>query len=231
MTSRKNYATMASVFSGGIEMKGLFRLDGPLMTVMTHITDCIFLSLFFVLGCIPIVTIGTSFAALYDATFRGIRENEKNSWQRFLHTYRQNWKLGIIPTLVFSALLIALGYGMIQIWNNAVYENISWAIFAGLALLSVGAMGVLSLLFPMLSRFDNPTTILFKNSFALGLAHLPRTLVLGLINVGTAFLCIRLVFPVFFLPATAALVGSYLIEPIFRPYMPEETEDTEEAAD
>ena len=212
-------------------MKGLFRLDGPLMTVMTHITDCIFLSLFFVLGCIPIITIGTSFAALYDATFRGIRDNEKNSWQRFLHTYRQNWKPGIVPTLVFSALLVALCYGMIQIWNNAVYENISWAVFAGLALLAVAAVGILSLLFPMLSRFDNPTATLIKNSFMLGLAHLPRALALGLINVATAFLCIRLAFPVFFMPAVAALLGSFLIEPIFKPFIPEEIEDLEEAAE
>lgn len=50
-------------------MKGLFRLDGPMMTVMTQITDCIFLSLFFILGCFPVVTIGASFASLCDSIF------------------------------------------------------------------------------------------------------------------------------------------------------------------
>ena len=208
-------------------MKGLFRLDGPLMTVMTHITDCIFLSLFFILGCIPVVTIGTSLAALYDATFRGIRDGERNSWQRFLHTYRQNWKAGILPTLVFFAILIALGYGMIQIWNNAVYGNISWAVFAGLALLAVAFSGILSILFPMLSRFENSAAALIKNTIVLGLANLPKALVLGIIHVGTAFLCIKLVVPLFFMPALAALLSSFLIEPMFRPFMPE---DPEEAA-
>lgn len=211
-------------------MKGLFRLDGPLMTVMTHITDCIFLSLFFILGCIPIVTIGASFAALYDATFRGIRGSERNSWQRFARTYRQNWKQSILPTLIFLGLMTALCYGMIQLWNNAVYETISWGLFAGLALLAVAAVGILSLMFPILSRFENPTGALIKNSLMLGLANLPRTLPLGLINVITAFLCIRLVFPLFFMPAVAVLVGSFLIEPIFRPFMPEESESAEEAA-
>jgi hypothetical protein len=32
------------------------------------------------------------------------------------------------------------------------------------------------------------------------------------------------VFPVFFLPGVAALLGSFLIEPMFKPYLPEETE-------
>ena len=212
-------------------MKGLFRLDGPLMTVMTQITDCIFLSLFFLLGCIPVLTIGTSFAALYDATFRGIRDGERNSWQRFLHTYRQNWKAGIVPTIVFLVLMIALCYGMIQCWNAAVYAQISWMVFAAIALLGVAVAGILSILFPMLSRFENTTAALVKNTLVLGLANLPKALVLGLINVITALLCIKFVFPVFFMPAVAALLGSFMIEPMFKPFMPEETEDFEEAAE
>ena len=211
-------------------MKGLFRLDGPLMTVMTQITDCIFLSLFFLLGCIPVITIGTSCAALYDATFRGLRDGEKNSWQRFLHTYRQNLKVGIIPTIVFLVLQVGLCYGIIQCWNAAVYEQLSWMLFVGITLLAVAASGVLCMLFPMLSRFDNPTATLVKNTFLLGLAHLPRSLALGIINVGTALLCIRFIFPAFFLPAVAALLSSFCIEPVFKPFMPEEDEDFEEAA-
>ncbi len=212
-------------------MKNLFRLDGPLMTVMTHITDCIFISLFFLLGCVPIVTTGASFAAMYDAIFRGIRDTEKNSWQRFLYTFRQNWKAGIVPTLVFFVIMGALGYGMIQCWNVAVYKQISWGLFSGLALLAVAAAGVLSLLFPMLSRFENSAAALLKNTLVLGLANLPRALVLGIINAGCALLCLRFIFPLFFLPGVAALLSSFLIEPIFRPYMPEEEEFTEEAAE
>ncbi len=215
-------------------MKGLFRLDGPLMTVMTQITDCIFLSLFFLLGCIPLVTMGTAFAALYDSVFRGLRDGEKNSWQRFFQTYRDNWKSGILPTLIFAALVAALSYGVIQCWNGAVYEQISWMVFAGAALVAVSAVGVLSLLFPMLSRFENSTAALLKNTLVLGLANLPRAMVLGIINVVCAIVCIYFVFPVFFLPGVAAWLGSFLIEPIFRPYMPEEEEEkeySEEAAE
>lgn len=208
--------------------KNIFRLDSGLMIFMTQVTDCIFLSMFFLLGCVPIITVGTSFAALYDSVFRGFRDGEKNSWQRFLHAYRQNWKSGILPTILFLAATYGLGYGAIQAWNNAVYGNISWMLFAAIALLIVVAVGILSVLFPMLSRFENSLGALLKNTVALSLANLPRTLVLGILNAVSAAMCLYWIIPLFFLPALAALIGSLLIEPMFRPYMPEEPEETEE---
>lgn len=199
--------------------KSLFRPDSHLMIVMSQITDCIFLSLFFLVGCVPVVTIGASFAALYDAMCRGLRQGEKNTWQRFLHAFRINWKAGILPTLIFLAVAGVLGYGVIQCWNAAVYEVISWGLFAGLALLAVVLVGILSVLFPMLSRFQNSLGALLRNSLVLAIANLPRTLALGILNTGCLLLCLRLIIPLFFLPALAALLESWLIEPMFRPYM------------
>ena len=210
--------------------KSLFRPDSHLMIVMSQITDCIFLSLFFMLGCVPVLTVGASFAALYDATFRGFRDGEKNSWQRFLRTFRRNWASAIVPTLVFFLLGGLLCYGVIQCWNAAVYQQISWAVFAGIALLAMVAAGVLSVLFPMHSRFENSVGALLKNTLILSLANLPRTLALGILNAGSLLLCLRYIFPLFFLPALAALISSWLIEPMFRPFMPTKTEENPEEA-
>lgn len=210
-------------------MRNIFRPDSGLMIVMSQITDCIFLSLFFLVGCVPVVTVGASFAALYDATFRGFRDGEKNSWQRFLHTFRANWKAGILPTVFFLAAVGGLSYGMVMCWNAAVYGTVPWALFAGIALLAVVAVGVLSVLFPMLSRFENSLGALLKNTVVLSLANLPRTLALGILNTASTLLCLRFVIPLFFLPSLAALLGSLLIEPMFRPYLPEKSQ--EEAAE
>lgn len=202
--------------------KSLFSPDTPLMIVMGQITDCIFLSLFWIVGCVPVVTLGASFAALYDASYRTFRKGEKNGWQRFFHVYKQNWKSGILPTLVFLAACWGLASGMIALWNAAVAGNVGWMLFSAGAFVAVLLVGVLSVLFPMLSRFDNPTGALLKNTLVLSIGNLPRTLILGILNTVAAALCIRFVFPLFFLPALAALIGSLLIEPMFKPYMPEE---------
>lgn len=202
--------------------KNLLNPNNSLMITMTWITDCIFLSLFWIVGCIPVVTVGASFAALYDAAFRSYRRGDKNSWQRFIRVYRDNWKQSILPTVVFLIAVFLLGKAMIGLWNSAVAGSLNWMVFSGLAFVGVVILGILSILFPMLSRFENSLAGLLKNTVLIGFANLPRTLALGLLNAVTVFLCIRYVFPVFFLPALAALIGSLFIEPMFKPYMPNE---------
>lgn len=202
--------------------RSIFRPDSGLMITLNQITDCIFLSLFWILGCLPVVTIGASFAALYDSTFRGFRKNEKNTWHRFLRVFKENWKSGIMPTVVFLVAVGLLTRLAICLWNAAVYEQIGWGLFAGGAFLCVCALGILSILFPMLSRFENSLGGQLKNTLLLALANMPGTVALGLLNAMTVLLCVRFVVPLFFLPSLVALISSLFIERMFRPYMPKE---------
>lgn len=199
--------------------RNLFNPDSPLMITMAQITDCIFLSLFWLLGTIPLVTVGASCAALYDASLHSFRQMDKHAWQRFAHVFRTNWKAGILPSLVFLAVFFLVGKGMILLWNGAVAGSVSWLVFSGAAFLAVLVMGILGLLFPLLSRFENTFPQLMKNTVFLAMAHLPRTVVLGILNTVTVLLCLRFVVPLFFLPALNCLLASLLIEPIFQPYM------------
>ncbi len=201
--------------------RNLFNPESSLMITMTWITDCIFLSLFWILGCFPVVTLGASCAALYDSAYRLWRQGEKHPWQRFLHVFRTNWKAGILPSLVYLAAIIAGGKGLIGVWNAAVYGEISWMWFSTAALVAVLALGVLGVLFPMLSRFENSAAGLLKNTVLLALGNVPRTLALGVLNALSGLLTIRFVFPVFFLPALTALLSSLLVEPMFKPYLNE----------
>lgn len=196
--------------------------DNALMITMTQITDCIFLSMFWLLGCIPVVTLGASFAALYDATYRAFRKGEKHCWGRFWQVYRENWKAGILPTAVFLAVLTLVTRGLVALWNMAVAGGISWMLFSGLAFVGVVVLGILSVLFPVLSRFENPFPVLLKNTLFLAMANLPRTIALGILNAAAGLACAFFVLPLFFLPSLAALVGSVLLEPMFKPYMPSE---------
>ena len=193
--------------------------DNALMITMTQITDCIFLSMFWLIGCIPVVTVGASFAALYDSTYRGFRQGEKHCWGRFLQVFRENWKAGILPTVVFLAVLSLVVKVLVALWNSAVAGSVSWMLFSGIAFAGVLVVGILSVLFPMLSRFENAFPVLLKNTVFLGLANLPRTLALGILNTAAGLLCAFYVLPLFFLPSLAALIGSLLIEPMFKPYM------------
>ena len=208
--------------------RNLLRPDSALMITMTNITDCIFLSLFWLLGCFPITTTGASFAALYDSVYRTYRKGEKHSWQRFFHVFRTNWRSGIMPTTFVIAVFALEFSGLIRLWNAAATQQMSFGIFSAAALLGVVLLGMISLVFPVISRFETGFGGLIKNSFLLGFVNMPRTMALGVLNAVTMFLCVRYIFPLFFLPALSALLGSLLIEPMFKPFMPEDP--AEEAA-
>ncbi len=207
-------------------MAKLFNPDHPLMITMAQITDCIFLSLFWLLGCIPVVTTGASCAALYDAMYHACRKGDKHSWQRFWRVYKENLKPGIVPSILFWAVLILGAWLLIQLWNRTAEGTMPMLLFSAAAFVGVFLVGILSVLFPLLSRFENSTAGLMKNTVLLAVSNAPRTLVLGFLNAAVAFCCIRLVFPLFFLPALASLIGSLFLEPMFRPYMPDEAPES-----
>ena len=192
--------------------------DNALMVTMSQITDCILLSLMWLLGCFPLVTVGVSGAALYDSVRQCLRGTERNPLSRFLKSFRRDLKTGLIPGLLYLA---ALWLGVRALWNSAVAGSCSWMVFAGCAFVAAMMLGILSVLFPLLSRFENPLGALLRNTVMLALANMPRTVALGVLNAVSGWLCVRFIFPLFFLPALACLISTYLLEPMFKPYLTE----------
>lgn len=201
--------------------RNIFNPDSGLMILMGQITDCIFLSMFWLLGCFPIVTVGPTTAALYDAVARSLRKGEKHSWNKFWQSFKRNLISGILPGLFVLAVGGGTGWLLIQVWNAAVAGSISWMLFSAVALVGVLVLGTLSLVMPVMSRFENSFGWLLRNSFLLGLANAPRTILLGSVNAVIIYLCARFVVPLFFLPCLGNLFGSVLIEPMLLPFMVE----------
>lgn len=204
----------------------IFNPDNALMITFAQIGDCVFLSLFWVLCCFPVLTMGAATTAMYDAVVHTFLRGDKYSWHRFLKTFRRHLRPALAPTAVFLPVFALWGWGMIQIWNRAVWGQISWMAFSAGAFVGVLVLGILSVMFPLLSRFETTFAALMKNTVLLGLANAPRTLLLGFVNAAVVILCVRFVIPLFFLPALAALIGTLFLEPMFRPYMSKE--DSEE---
>ena len=201
--------------------RNLFNPENGLMVTMSQIADCILLSLLWLLGCFPLFTVGASSAALYDSVRHCFRGGERNPVSRFLASFRRDFKASLIPGILYLAALWFGIKAMIALWNGAVAGVYGWPLFAGCGFLAVTVLGVLSVLFPLLSRFENPLGALLKNTVLLALGNMPRTIALGVLNALTFWLCIRFIFPLFFLPALASLISTLLLEPMFRPYITE----------
>ena len=64
-------------------MRGIFHVDGPVMSYVIKIFDCMCLSVLWVLCCIPIITVGASTTALYHTIYHYIRKERGSLLKTF----------------------------------------------------------------------------------------------------------------------------------------------------
>lgn len=203
------------------------------MSLTTRLGELIILNLCYLLCCLPIVTIGPATAALYTVCFRFGTPKEKGVFGSFFRAFRDNFKQGLLPGLILLALTIFAVYFALVFYLRA--GLIHYAFIPFLVLLAV-ILIVSALTFPLISLFENTTGTTLKNALLLGLGYLPRSLAAAVVNVLP--LLMMLFFPDLFLRvgviwfflyfAAAAYLNTYILRPIFTPFLPKEEEDAEE---
>ena len=92
------------------------RIDSPFIQTGIQITNLLILNFFWIIGCIPIVTIGTSTIAAFTVTLKMTEGREGLSMTvQFWSAFVQNLKHGIPLTLILLA-------GIWSVWMD-------WQIF------------------------------------------------------------------------------------------------------
>lgn len=204
--------------------------DNPLMRFMDGVSDVIFLSIFWVIGCIPVLTIGASTTALYYAAMRSIR-GEGSAAKDFFKSYRENLKQAVLIELIILALAVFL-YAAIR-----AAESLEGGAAAILHVLSVFLLflGVIvaGYLFPLLSRFDVSISDLFRNAFFISVSNFPYTVAISILNLipliifviwPSGFMRILLVM-LFLAPGLIARINSTMLIRVFLKYEPEDESD------
>ncbi len=201
--------------------------DNGLVITMNWITDCLFLSMLWLLFSVFLLPLGPATAALYDTAVHAFRRGEKVVYRRFFRSLKKNLKTGIPAGLI----ALAAGAVSIKIWNlmgaMASESQMGYALLWGFFVVLLVALGMLSFLFPLLSRFETSLPRLFGNCALMCMANLPKTMALSLLSAVTIWICMWLWWPVIFMPCLWAVAASFFIEPVFAPFLPSEPEEEE----
>ena len=211
--------------------KGIFNPDNDIWRFTAKLVDLFLLSVFWLVCSIPLFTIGPATSALYNTVVRCIRGNRRDSWTLFFRTFRDNFTVGALTSLVVLAagVLLFLIYSML--YQTAPYSQAGYVLFMAYYVFLLLPLGVLCWLFPTLSRFEFGVGGLLSNCAKLAIAHLPSTAALALLLYGTVFVCINFFLAVFFLPAVLALAHSLLLERVYAPYIREQLGEEEPEED
>ncbi len=135
------------------------------------IFGCLFaLNVVFVISCIPIVTIGAAFTALYAMMYKIQRRDDYTVVREYFIEFRQNFKRGTISWLIIVCVCVIL-------WGQYTYVcNFEGGLvsFYSVALVVEGVVFalVLPFVFPLLAYFDNTVGNTFKNAFFLAVSNL-----------------------------------------------------------
>ena len=202
-----------------------FNTDGQFWSLLDICGQLIILSFLWMVGSLPLITLGTSTTALYYAVTKSIRRGIGTPWKEFLRSYRANLLRGIGVTLTAGLLLTLLIFNLEVLKQSA--DNV--LLWAGNAV----TLGVVSFscvyICPILSRFSLPLWESWKLAFVMAFRFLPYTL---LLLAGFAAVCLLqfFVIPVpgiLALPGLWCLITTFPCEKGLRRFMPKkEKRDT-----
>lgn len=93
---------------------GALKIENPLMAAMIKIANMMIVSFFWLICCLPVVTIIPSTAALYHTTVKVIRRNGSGVASDFFKAFKGALKKGVPLSLIFAVtavmLYFAVGY-------------------------------------------------------------------------------------------------------------------------
>lgn len=195
-------------------MRSAFNPESLVWKPLGYLGDLVMLSLLWTVFSIPVVTLGPASAALYDAAVHSIRRKEETVLARFFSTFKRELKQGIISTLIMAAaaaVLLGVPLFLLRARGGAY-------LLAVMLVLAFFLLCVLCWLWPVLSRFEMGLGALLNTSVRLAFGHILRSAAMAVLWAAAIYAGLRFVAPFFVCPALAALLSSYLIEPVFRRY-------------
>lgn len=205
-------------------MQALFSPDSRFMQAMSRIGDLLLLNFFFLLTCVPIITIGAAVTALYTVCFRFGTEREVGVIRSYFQAFRDNWKQA---TVLWLILLLCGGSACFNAYIFYCMSGIFRYGFLPFLILFALVLLIGSYAFPLLSQFDNSSLSTLKNALVLSLGYLPRSLLITGLNIfpfvllmtdlyvflQAAFIWAALYF------AAAACLNCRLLRKVFAPYL------------
>lgn len=127
------------------------------------------LNICFVVGCIPIITIGASLTALYAMCIRLQEEEEETVVAGFIHEFKRSFKQS---TIAFFAILLALFVMYFEFLLVKTVPGTISTFYTGVLILELIVLAlIVPFLFPLIARYNNKLSISVRNSMILAMSY------------------------------------------------------------
>ena len=155
--------------SEAFPMSKLFSVESPLYQALLKISLVLWMNILWLVGCLPILTIGASTTAYFRMLFN-IRQDKEATFRTFCRAFASNFRQATalwLLELVAAAAVIALGWMTLAVGSD-------W-IRLGLMALFLVVLFAFAFVFvfagPLIAYFDNTLSGTVKNALAMGIRH------------------------------------------------------------
>lgn len=203
-------------------MDRLFNVNNPLMRALSKLFDIGWLSLIYVVFCVPLVTIGAATTSLYYVSAKVLRKDRGYVWSEFWHSFKLNFKPATLIWLIFAAI-----YGLLY-FNLTTFNTSNAAggylVGAYIALAFIVTC-VASYAFCLLSRFNMNVRGILRYALYMSFRHFLHTLcflaILFVAGFGIyAGFRVQLPILLLFVPGLGSFLYTFPMEHLLKKYMP-----------
>lgn len=216
---------------GRIIMAGFFNYDNKLFQGINKLVDCFYISILWIIFCIPIITAGASTTAMYYTVNKVLRGGRSYVWRSFWDSFRSNFKQSTAIWLICLGIGILLGVDMYItrqfLVNGTALGVLYYVFFIMLVFLILWSI----YLFSYTARFENTTKLILKNCGIIAVANLPKTILLLVFLAAAVLIGCYLPFVIPFIPALLTWIINLVLESVFRKYMSVEELEREKELD
>lgn len=207
-------------------MGGIFSVEGKVFTVTSKMVDMVVITLMWILGCIPIITIFTSTSSLYHTTVKCIRYDRGKAYEEFIDAYKKNLRQGISLTILYGLIGMIIGWLDYKVFFlSQSRTSIVFILAVGMLMLTVLYLLNVLWIVPVFSRFSNTLGNILKLNYVTSTRYLIRSIPMMAVIV-TAVIMMQASIPlVIIFPSLVMLINSYISEPGLHKYMPKQEED------
>lgn len=163
-------------------------LDSPFMQALNKVADLMWLNILTLICCIPVITVGPALTALHYTALKIARNEECYISRDFFKSFRTNFKQGVLIWLLMLFLIgVFAGDFLIMRYSGLEFGSVIQVILIVIAFLMAFTS---TFVFPVLAKFENTISRTIKNSFLIGTAQLPKTILMMVLSVVPAVLFI-----------------------------------------
>lgn len=215
-------------------MNKLFDLNSPIMRLLSRLTDMVFLSILWVICCLPVITIGPATTAMYSVALKWARQDEVKLGSAFFQSFKKNFKQGVVLNIIFMVVgvILVLDYVFMSAMNTAAGNICSGCFFA----LGIWMLCIMFYTYPLQAQFVNTIRQTLLNAAILSMRKLMDTVIVFVLNmlpVIVLYISVRMfsslelfvrLAPVWILvaPGVTAFLCAKRFAKLFDPYLPKE---------